>query len=253
MPERVKHVPHLNGPDNGIGWTDWTWNPVTGCLTDCRFGPNQTPCYAKAQAERFGLSFAPTFHPERLGAPAKLAARADRPWRIFVCSMADLLGMGVEDSWIEDVLATIRATPRHVYQVLTKATARLDRFEWPDNVWLGVTITGAKRERYPKRLGDLVFPEDAGPVRWVSLEPLVGAVDIGPWLSEATARDAGFTRVSWVVVGGMSGAGAVQPEPAWVDAVDRACDEHGVAVYHKANLRCRQGEQRRMEFPGGEA
>ncbi len=249
----AQHVRHLNGPDNGIGWCDYTWNPITGCMMGCEFGPNRTPCYAKTQAERLGFGFSPTFHPERLGAPAKLDARVDRPWRIFVCSMADLLGHGSEDGWIEEVLATIRATPQHVYQVLTKCPSRLGRFEWPGNVWLGTTITGAKRERYPKRLSDLAFLEHAGPVRWLSIEPLVGAVDTEAWLSERVAHDAGFTGIAWVVLGGMSGAGAVQPDPAWVDAIERACDEHGVPIYHKANLACRQGECRRMEFPGGEA
>ena len=92
---------YLNGPPNGIQWCDATWNPVTGCLRGCRFGPNATPCW----------------------------------------------------------------------------------------------------------------------------------------------------RVGWVIIGGMSGAGAVQPEEQWVKALERQCDRYGVPVFEKGNLVCRRGEKRRMEWP----
>src|SRR5579863_9302804 len=96
----------LNGPDNAIGWCSHTWNPVSGCLHGCRFGPNETPCYAEVIAERFRGSkafpngFDPTFHPDRLLDPL----REKKPARIFVCSMADLFGSWVQDEWIERTL-----------------------------------------------------------------------------------------------------------------------------------------------------
>ena len=35
-----------------IEWTDFTWNPVTGCLQGCEY------CYARRMANRFSMKFA---------------------------------------------------------------------------------------------------------------------------------------------------------------------------------------------------
>lgn len=37
-----------------IEWTDYTWNPITGCLRGCSY------CYARKMAHRFKRSFEPT-------------------------------------------------------------------------------------------------------------------------------------------------------------------------------------------------
>jgi protein gp37 len=89
----------MNGPQNAIGWCDYTWNPVTGCLHHCTFGPTRAACYAEGIARRFAggkafpQGFAPTFHPERLSEPQKVKA----PARIFAVSMGDLFGPWVPD------------------------------------------------------------------------------------------------------------------------------------------------------------
>ena len=65
-----------------IEWTDMTWNPVTGCLHNCRY------CYAREIAETnpnlkefYPAGFPPLFHHERLDAPAPGHAEQglDRP------------------------------------------------------------------------------------------------------------------------------------------------------------------------------
>jgi protein gp37 len=84
----------MNNVAKTIGWSDLSWNPITGCLGGCSY------CYARAMARRFGRTdeeraFLPTFHPERLGEPA----RRKKPARIFVCSTSDLYGVGVDADW----------------------------------------------------------------------------------------------------------------------------------------------------------
>jgi protein gp37 len=239
---------YLNGPDNAIGWCDWTWNPVTGCRHNCTFGPAQTPCYARTQSARFGLSFEPAFHPERLSAPSRLAAGTDRPWRIFVCSMADLLGQWVPGEWIEAVIDVATKCPQHVFQFLTKSPLRYREFEWPQNCWLGTTVTGAKHERWGGRIVDLL--EGPASVHWISAEPLGGPLELGPWLDPGNPHQP--ARIDWLVLGGMTGEGAVQPDEAWVESIESDCAAHGVPVYHKSNLVCRRGDRRRTEWPGVE-
>ena len=126
-----------------IEWTDRTWNPVTGCdkVSDgCR------NCYAETMAHRLQLmdnpryanGFQVTLHHDLLTLPH----RWRKPRKIFVNSMSDLLHKDVPDDFIAAVLETIAATPRHIYQVLTKrphrALAMADALAWPPNLWLGV-------------------------------------------------------------------------------------------------------------------
>ena len=88
-----------------IEWCDMTWNPVTGCKLGCPY------CYAAKLARRFGKSFEPEFHSERLAQPAQIK----KPQNIFVCSMADLFGEWVPDEWIKAVFDACAAAPQHRY------------------------------------------------------------------------------------------------------------------------------------------
>lgn len=104
----------------GVSWAAWTWNPVTGCLHNCRY------CYAReiAVTGRFSAAypagFTPIFHPERLTAPANTriprAHRDDPAWsRVFVVSMGDLYGRWVPDHWIHDVHEAMCSNPQWQY------------------------------------------------------------------------------------------------------------------------------------------
>lgn len=68
-----------------IEWTDWTWNPVTGCRGGCEY------CYARAFAQRFNKgNFEPEFHADRLDQPLKHKKAA----RVFLGSVTDMFGEG---------------------------------------------------------------------------------------------------------------------------------------------------------------
>jgi protein gp37 len=111
-----------------IEWTTATWNPVTGCT---KVSPGCDHCYAEAFAERFrgvpGHAYARGFdlqlRPERLQQP--LAWR--KPSLIFVNSMSDLFHARVPESYVREVVAVMRSSSWHTFQILTKRAERLER------------------------------------------------------------------------------------------------------------------------------
>src|SRR2546429_7174805 len=111
-----------------IEWTDATWNPVTGCT---QVSPGCDHCYALTFAERFrGVSGHPyeqgfdlKLWPERL----ELPLRWRKPRRIFVNSMSDLFHKDVRDDYIRRVFDVMVRADWHIFQVLTKRSARLAR------------------------------------------------------------------------------------------------------------------------------
>ena len=91
---------------------------------------------------------------------------------------------------------------------------------WPlPNLWLGVSVEDQQRAK--ERLMDLV--EIPAAIRFISAEPLLGQVDLRPWLD----------RIQWVIAGGESGDGARPMHPDWVRAIRDDCLTHDVAFLFK--------------------
>lgn len=185
------------------------------------------------------------------------------PARIFVNSMSDLFHEGVLDEVIDRVLTTVALSPRHTYQVLTKRPRRMrDYFlgDWAirvysaidgnpagatsagwlaggqplPNLWLGVSVEDQCRadERIPLLL------DTPAAVRWVSAEPLLGAVDLIRTMDRAGYDPVWSIRqcgLDWVVVGGESGPGARPMHPQWARSLRDQCAAAGVPFLHKQN------------------
>jgi protein gp37 len=206
-----------------IEWTEQTWNPVTGCT---KLSPGCKHCYAETMARRLKAMGAPGYergfkialHPDRLEWP--LERRTPTVW--FVNSMSDLFHEEVPDAFVDRVLDTIRRSPQHTYQILTKRAERLPEFfaerEVPSNVWLGVSVEDRK---YGVPRIDHLRKVKAR-VRFLSVEPLLQ--DLG----ELNLHD-----IHWVIVGGESGAKSRPMKPEWVQRVKHQCDTAGVAFFFK--------------------
>ena len=119
---------YLMSDNTSIEWTNATWNPVTGCT---QVSPGCDHCYALTFAERFrGVSN----HPYEQGFDLKLwhdrlqlPLKWKKPKRIFVNSMSDLFQEDVPDEYIAKVAQVMTAAHWHIYQVLTKRSARMAR------------------------------------------------------------------------------------------------------------------------------
>jgi len=216
----------------GISWAGWSWNPVTGCLHGCDY------CYARAIAHRFTdaypAGFTPLFHHERLDAPANTtipaAHRHNQTYRrVFVCSMADLYGRWVPDEWIQQVHASMLASPQWEYLLLTKFPARYVGLKLPPNAWVGTSVDEQKRVRIAE---DAFRKIDGVKYKWLSLEPLREPLE--------------FTDLSmfdWVVIGAQTEtqqpSGTVEafmPPWEWVCRITAQAKTAGCAVHWKPNL-----------------
>ncbi|MEV4887878.1 phage Gp37/Gp68 family protein [Nonomuraea sp. NPDC055795] len=256
---------------SAIEWTDATWNPVTGCT---KVSPGCDHCYAETFAGRWrgtpGHPFEQGFNirlwPERLDLPL----RWRKPRKIFVTSMGDLFHEQVPDEFIVEVFARMWWSPQHTFQVLTKRHSRLrsllPRIEaplrqmetdlaladcptplaWPlPNVLLGVSVEDQRRANL--RIPTLL--QTPATRRFLSCEPLLGPVDLSPWLGlewmesfegwgqEMFASLSGRVGIAgglhWIIAGGESGPGARPMHPDWARTLRDQCQAAGVPFLFK--------------------
>lgn len=246
----------------GIEWTDSTWNPVTGCT---EVSPGCDHCYAKTFAERwrgtpghyFERGFDVQLRPDKLEQPLHWR----KPRRIFVNSMSDLFHDQVPDEYIAHVFAVMQSCAAHTFQLLTKRHGRMRSLLKRRDFWEAVTDFGehvmsqkpSREQHWPDtglRIGYLpnvhlvVTAEDQqrallripalldtpAAVRGVSLEPLLGPIDLnvssfigGNWLK----------GLDWVIVGGESGPGARPMHPDWARSLRDQCTAAGVSFLFK--------------------
>lgn len=257
-----------------IEWCDSTWNPVTGCLHGCEY------CYARHIANRFkgydtitipskcdkdveigGLNvlgvpakkitksgkeiiasypfdFAPTLHQYRLNEPQKWK----KPQNIFVCSMADLFGKWVLDSWIEQVFVACEKAPQHNYLFLTKngkrylELAEAGKLPKRDNMWYGTSVTTP----------DSKFFYASEYKTFLSIEPIL------EFFPHNYVQQMERTKTNWIIVGAETGSrkDKVVPKVNWIKSIAHVCDGAKIPLFMKDSLVPIVGEENmRREFP----
>lgn len=207
---------------SSIEWTEATWNPVTGCSV---VSPGCAHCYAKTFAERwrgvpghpYEQGFDLKLWPERLETPL----RWRKPKTIFVNSMSDLFHEEIPLVFVEEIFETMRLAHWHTFQILTKRDARLaelaSHFDWPSNVWMGVTI---ENRRFVHRADALRTVPSS--VRFISAEPLLGPLE-----------GLDLRGIDWLIAGGESGIGHRRVDAEWIRELRDACQAERVAFFFK--------------------
>ena len=254
-----------------IEWTDHTFNPWEGCQ---KVGPGCDHCYAETRNARFAggtaINWGPGAPRRRTSAsnwelPKRWNAQSDtfmaqhgRRQRVFCASLADVFDNAVDPQWRADLFALIAATPNLDWLLLTKRIgnvrgmlAELAHGNDPDlslldmmplpNVWIGATITSqAEADRDIPKL--LKVPAR---VRFLSMEPLLGPVDLtGEWLTAKLGaypfkglasehRTRLVDLLDWVIVGGESGPNARPMHPDWARSLRDQCEAAGVPFLFK--------------------
>ena len=178
-----------------------------------------------------------------------------KPRMVFVCAHGDLFHENVPDEWIDSVFAVMALCPQHTFQVLTKRPERSRAYltklfvevdEW-DRIEMAAMDLGATPDQavaagnlFDKPLLNVCFGTSSSDqasaetripdlldtpaaVRFVSAEPLLGPVDIAPFLH----------GLDWVIVGGESGKNARPMHPDWARSMRDQCQAAGVPFFFK--------------------
>lgn len=257
------------GKNSKIEWCDHTWNPWYGCKkvsTGCK------NCYMYRDMQR--TPFDPHIVTRAKPTTFRKPLNWKEPAKVFTCSWSDFF-VKEADPWREKAMEIIANTPHLTYQILTKRPERI--LEWlddacwpvsgcpiselPKNVWIGISAENQKE--YERRVPYLL--EIKASVRFVSLEPLLGQIDIDSIINPGTKvydwhdNDHGddnywcqwcgglvdFTRnpshechdphigIDWIIVGGESGTNARPMHPNWVRSIRDKCIELEIAFFFK--------------------
>jgi protein gp37 len=187
------------GATTKIEWTDRSWSPWWGCAS---VSPECANCNAKSIDRRTGGDHYGAGKPRKAMSEAhwhkpivwdRQAARMGTRFKVFP-SMCDPFDSECPTTAFDRFMDLIAATPHLDWLLLTKrprnAAGIVTARPLPGNVWLGVTAGDQARadERIPILLSILAA------VRFVSVEPMLGPVDLWRSLPRAACREDEYRR-----------------------------------------------------------
>jgi len=210
-----------------ISWTDYTWNPIKGlCPMGCWY------CYARKIYRRFHINEKTRISFDELMAPRK----KKKHLKIFVCSTYELFHPSVPKAVRKKMFEVIESCPQHTFQILTKMPENIDR-PMPDNVWLGVSITGNTIADFMRAASFGLRPRKAR-VQFVSYEPI---------LAEPVRN---IPKIDWIILGRLTGHGHKwDPKREWLDKLIFNAGLDKTPIFLKNNLKEILGDDLIQQFP----
>lgn len=194
---------------------------------------------------------------ELIESQLEIPLRWRKPRRIFVNSMSDTFHERIPEEAIDQIFAVMARRPQHTFIVCTKRASQAGCYGrskfghfvheyqavpartvsriWPlRNVILLASVED--QQRADERIPELLATPAA--VRGISLEPMLGPVDLRRWLHWPTDSFSipvpmSGMRLDWVIVGGESGPGARPCNVEWIRDVVRQCREAGCPCFVK--------------------
>ena len=266
---------------SNIEWCDYVFNPITGCLHDCRY------CYAKGFANRFGykmppnhkptlheleepvfvrckrgklrinpypFGFEPTFHKYKLNGPQ----RVKRPQNVFVGSMSDMWGNWVPFEWQMATIEACQKAKQHRYLFLTKNPKKYaermnksgNRLEIPSNMWFGATLTKMKDLTLDTMRAICGLQENQKINLFYSLEPLQDYIYYyGIEQQDALVK----FPPKWIIVGADTSKekNKIMPTHGMIKNIVDQCKFAGTPIFMKKSLAPIWGQDLIQEYPEG--
>lgn len=207
---------------------DRCWNPIVGCKP-C--SPACEHCYARAiMTERFNQTFEP--HESNKRTPPHSGV-------VFCGNMTDLFGEWVPVRYCHSLFSQLWHFPkRHsgpvpndaTYLFLTKRVNRMcDALRcYTDMPHAYFGFTAENQEWFEKRIEQALDMRDSAN-KWLSLEPLLGYVDLYPVIRPNHPD----WNIKWIVVGCESGPNRRPCRIKWVESIVDQCRAAGVPVFVK--------------------
>jgi protein gp37 len=235
------------GEHTKIQWTSATANLWWGC-TEVHSGCDH--CYARVYARARGkgsawegMRYATGGIWVNLLKWQRDAARAETPVRVFCGSIMDIFEKplpasdwqgnpldittgDIRDRFFREI---IPACPDLEFQLLTKRPGNVTKYVpaewleeggWPTNIITGASVVD-------QGTADTLIPQllRVPGRRFLSVEPLIGPVDLSRWLAVG--------GIHWAIVGGESGPKARPCDLSWIRSVVAQCRGGGVPCFVK--------------------
>lgn len=245
------------GKNSSIEWCEHTANLWWGCVEIANH-PGCEHCYARVWDRRMGGDHWGARSSRRaikgvwkeLAKYQREAEKEREIHRVFVGSMMDIFERsqplvnhkgeaipGTTDDLRRRFFSeVVPASPNLIFLLLTKRPGNILRMipeSWqenpPHNVMYGCSVSDQETaKRYIPQL--LEVPGR----RFLSVEPLIGPVDLSPYLQmQWLGLGEEEAMLHWVIVGAESGHGARPMHPKWARDIRDQCSAAGVSFFFK--------------------
>lgn len=236
------------GDKSKIEWTGATFNPWWGCTevsSEERGGGGCDNCYARDLATRWGYCWGHNaqrryFDDKHWNEPRRWNRRAKtigKRMKVFCGSMCDILDNEVEQKHRDRLWELALECDYLDWLMLTKRIGNAPAMYpggwiencFPCHIWPGITVVN--QVEGDRDIGKLLKLRAS--IRWISVEPLLGSLDLTGWFYSDEPGGIASNKPEWVIVGGESGPHARPLRPKWARSIRDQCQAAGVPFFFK--------------------